>query len=281
MPRTNVFLCALALVATISGAARAETDVDTVVATVNGEDITMGHMVIGYASLPAQYREMPIELLYDAILDQLIQQTLLKQSFDQTDPKRVTLSLENERRSLLAGEMIETILKDAATEDQVQAAYTQNFVEGAGGEEFNASHILVESKADAEEIIADLNAGEDFAALARDRSTGPSGPNGGDLGWMGRGLTVPEFESAMDLLQPGEISPPVQTEFGWHVIKMNDRRKTEAPELGEVRDQIVNQLRREAVESSVEDLRKMATIDRPDIPGLDRNVVTDLDLLGE
>ena len=270
---------ALATALTLPLQATAAPHADTIVATVKGEEITIGHMIIARATLPQQYQQLPDDVLFDAILDQLIQQTALKQQLNGEVPKYVELSLENESRSLLAADVIEKVMENAATEEEVRAAYEEQYSDGNGGDEFNASHILVESEEDAEEIRAELEEGADFATTARERSTGPSGPNGGELGWFTKGRMVPEFEEAVIALSAGEISAPVQTQFGWHVIKLNERRKSAAPEFAEIRDQLAAQIREEAVEESVRTLTTEAEIERPEIEDLDPAILKDLDLV--
>lgn len=270
---------ALATALTLPLQATAAPHADTIVATVNGEEITIGHMIIARATLPQQYQQLPDDVLFDAILDQLIQKTALKQQLNGEVPKYVELSLENESRSLLAADVIEKVMENAATEEEVRAAYEEQYSDGNGGDEFNASHILVESEEDAEEIRAELEEGADFATTARERSTGPSGPNGGELGWFTKGRMVPEFEEAVIALSAGEISAPVQTQFGWHVIKLNERRKSAAPEFAEIRDQLAAQIREEAVEESVRTLTTEAEIERPEIEDLDPAILKDLDLV--
>ena len=270
---------ALATALTLPLQATAAPHADTIVATVNGEEITIGHMIIARATLPQQYQQLPDDVLFDAILDQLIQQTALKQQLNGEVPKYVELSLENESRSLLAADVIEKVMENAATEEEVRAAYEEQYSDGNGGDEFNASHILVESEEDAEEIRAELEEGADFATTARERSTGPSGPNGGELGWFTKGRMVPEFEEAVIALSAGEISAPVQTQFGWHVIKLNERRKSAAPEFAEIRDQLAAQIREEAVEESVRTLTTEAEIERPEIEDLAPAILKDLDLV--
>jgi len=125
----------------------------------------------------------------------------------------------------------------------------------------------------------ELDAGADFAALAKDRSTGPSGPSGGELGWFTKGRMVPEFEAAVLALKSGEVSPPVQTQFGWHVIILNERRKTAAPEFEDVREELANKLRNQAVETRVTELTTSAQIERPDIEDLDPAILQDLELV--
>lgn len=281
MPKGLTFLQSVALMAVLSlpTLANAAPDADTVVARVNGEDITLGHMVIAHATLPQQYQQLPPETLYNAILDQLIQQTVLNQSNTGDVPRRVELSLENERRSLLAAEQIESIMADAVSDTDIQGEYDERYADGFGGDEFNASHILVETEEAAAALKTELDDGADFAETAKENSTGPSGPNGGALGWFGLGAMVPEFETAVLTMEPGEISDPIQTQFGWHLIILNEKRKASAPELAAVRDEIAGELRERAVEARVDELTKAATVERPEVEDLNPEILRDLGLL--
>ncbi|TMV07145.1 peptidylprolyl isomerase [Ruegeria sediminis] len=283
MPKGFTFLPSLALAIGMALPLAAETnaDADTVVARVNGDEITLGHMIIARASLPPQYQEIEDKVLYDAILDQLIQQSLLKQVQGGEMPKHVALALENESRSLLAAETIEAILREALTEEALQAAYDEKYADGFGGDEYNASHILVETEEEAKAIKADLDGGADFAETAKEKSTGPSGPNGGELGWFGLGAMVPEFEQAVVALEKGQISEPVQTQFGWHVVILNDKRKATAPELEQVRGELAQQLQQEAIQARVDELTKAGEIERPELEGVGPEVLRQLDLVQE
>lgn len=272
---------AISLLPLTAQRAVAEPAADTVVATVGGQDITLGHMLILYSNLPAQYRQIPIDQLFDAILDQLIQQTALAEAVKGEVPATVRLSLENERRALMASVEIARALEGVASEEAVAAAYQEKFANADGGQEFNASHILVETEEEAAAIRADILAGADFAETAKAKSTGPSGPSGGELGWFGPGQMVPPFEAAVMALEKGEVSEPVQTQFGWHVVKLNDVRAAAAPALDEVRAEIVNDLEAAALEAHVQAAMDQVVIDRPDLTDIDPNVLTRLDLLEE
>lgn len=253
-------------------------DIDTVVATVNGVEITVGHMILARATLPQQFQDLPPDVLFPGILDQLIQQTVLAQSFDSELPKRVTLAIENETRSLTAGEIIETVLQDAITEDAIKALYDADYSGADHGEEYNASHILVASEEEAKQIVTDLEGGADFADTAKEKSTGPSGPGGGSLGWFGTGMMVPEFEAAVIALEVGAVSAPVQTQFGWHVIKLNESRVKAAPALEEVRQELEGRIRQEAIDARIQELSANAEITRT-TEGVDPSVITQQDLL--
>jgi len=283
MPFRTKLFPALALVAAATfaqpAAAQDSPDIDTVLATVNGTDITLGHMIALRASLPAQYGQLPAEILFTGILDQLIQQTLLMQSFEGDVSKRSALVLENERRAILATEAIENVMQGDLDDAAIQAAYEERYASAAQGTEYKAAHILVETEEAASELITQLEGGADFAALAREHSTGPSGPNGGDLGWFGPGVMVDSFFNAVASLEPGQVSDPVQTQFGWHVIKLNETRLTETPPLDEVRAEIEESLRQEKFDTHVEALTGKATITRNDASGIAPETINNLDLL--
>lgn len=265
----------LALPATLQAAPHA----DTVVAVVNGEEITLGHMILAREALPNQYKQLGNDVLYDAILKQLVQQTVLKQSLNGQAPHYVEISLENERRSLLAGEAIDKVMQDAAGEEDLRAAYEGRYGDGFGGSEYDAAHILVETRETADAIKAELDGGADFAEMAKEKSTGPSGPSGGALGWFGEGQMVPEFETAVKGLEPGQVSEPVQTQFGWHVILLNDTRRQSAPEFDAVREELAGELREKAVGARVVELEDAATVEYPEIEGLSFDMLQDLELL--
>lgn len=272
-------LVCLGLTGPVSAQQSNEISAETVLATVNGENITLGHVIAARATLPQQYDQLSAEALYDGILLQLIQQTALAQTVE-TLPPQVAFTLENEERSLRAGEAVERGLQGAVTDDDVQAAYEESITGFESQEEFNASHILVETEDEAITVKAELDGGADFAATAREKSTGPSGPNGGDLGWFGTGMMVPSFESAVIALQVGEVSEPVQTQFGWHVIKLNDTRQNTPPTLEESREDIERQLRTEVASNIITSAGENADVTRPEIEGLTPDFVNRLDLIG-
>lgn len=282
MPKHLTFLPALVLSAILSTGAMADSapDAATVVASVNGEEITLGHVIMAGASLPEEYQQVPADVLYNAILDQLIQQTALVQSREGEVPAVVEISLDNERRSLLAADAIESAMAEVGSEDEIRAAYDAKYADGKGEVEFNASHILVETQEAADAIKAELDEGADFAEIAKAKSTGPSGPSGGELGWFSDGQMVPEFQEAVNTLQSGQVSDPVQTQFGWHVIILNDKRDKEAPELEAVAAQLLGELRQNALEDKIEELTSKASIERPVVEGLKPEMIKDLGLIG-
>lgn len=251
----------------------------TVIATVDGTDITLGHMIQVRASLPQQYSDLDDDVLFTGILDQLIHQTLLSQSLRGDEPFRVTTAVQNERRSLLAAAAIDDVLYGAPSDDAVQKAYEEEYSAANPEREYNAAHILVETEEEAKALIAELDAGMDFAKLAREKSTGPSGPSGGDLGWFGPGMMVPPFEKAVMALAEGAISAPVKTQFGWHIIRLVDSRLTKAPPLAEVRSALEESLQNSMVEDHIAMLKKSAKIVRNDTMHINHALLKDTTLL--
>ncbi len=282
MPKGLTFLPSLALTAVMALPLAAETkpDASTVVARINGDEITLGHIIASAANLPPQYQQLEDDVLYDFILEQLIQQQLLSQDQQDLTPLN-TLRLENETRSLRAVQAVEIISDSAVSDEAIQAAYDEQFAKFEGEQQFNASHILLETEDEAKALKAQLDDGANFAELAKEHSTGPSGPNGGSLGWFGKGQMVPEFENAVLALEAGQISDPVQTQFGWHLVTLNDTRKSEAPALEAVAEDIAQNIRQEAVQARVEELTQKAQIDRPALEGIGPEVIRQLDLIQE
>lgn len=272
------FIAALGLAVTLAMPAQAQ-DANTVVATVNGTEITVGHMILARATLPEQYQQFPDNVLFEAILKQLVEQTLLAGDFSGDLPKRIALSLENEERSLIAGERVEALLSEALTDEALQEAYTLRFADAVPAQEYNAAHILVETEEEALAIKADLEGGADFATTAKEKSTGPSGPNGGSLGWFGQGAMVPSFEEAVVGLDVGAVSAPVQTKFGWHLIILNETRNGSAPTLDKVRPELEDEIRQAAMAAVIDALTEKAEIDQTGAEGIDPSILSDLSIV--
>ena len=279
MLKRTPFLASVAAVTLLALPLSAETGIDQVVATVNGTDITMGHMIVVRSGLPDQYRNLPDDVLFKGILDQVIQQTILAAQAGGDTPDRVRLALENERRALMAAEHMDVVLADAVTEDAIAAAYEKIYAGAAPEREFDASHILVETEDEAKALVTDLDGGADFAELAKEKSTGPSGPRGGALGWFGTGQMVPEFENAVKDMEVGAVSTPIKTQFGWHVIKLNDTRSKDAPKIDDVRADLEQQVRMETVDAYIAKLTEGAAISKTPATDIDTSKLSDLSLL--
>ena len=282
MPKGLTFLPSLALTAVLALPLAAETQPDpsAVVARVNGEEITLGHIIATAAALPEQYQQIEDDVLYDLIVDQLIQQQLLGQQQDALT-RLNALGIENETRSLRAVQTVNALIEENLTDEAIQAAYDAQYADFQGADEYNASHILVETEEEANEIKAQLDDGADFAQLAREKSTGPSGPNGGELGWFGPGRMVPAFEAAVVSLEKGQVSDPVKTQFGWHVVTLNDKRKTEAPDIEAVRAELSQGLQQEIIQARIDELTQQAEIERPTTEGVGPEALRQIERLQE
>jgi len=268
-------VCAFGLVAP---AAAQDASADTVVATVNGTAITLGHMIVLRASLPEQYQALPDDVLFRGILDQLIQQVALEQSLAGKITRRDELALENSRRGYLSGVALEGVVAAAVTDTALQAAYDAKYA-GAGGQtEYHAAHILVDTQEKAAALKAEIDGGADFAELARANSTDGAAESGGDLGWFGPGMMVKPFEDAVLAMKPGEVAGPVQTQFGWHLIKLAETRIASAPPLDQVRDELATEIEKTAVAAAIDALTAAATVTRPG-EGIDPAALKDQSLL--
>jgi len=274
---TFAFAAALSLATPVQ--AEEALTAETVMATVDGTEITLGHMIALRNSLPPQYDQVPANILYDGILEQLIQQTLMMQSYEGDLPLIYQMTVENERRGVYARTVIERVMGEPITEDQLQKAYEEQYIDIEQGTEYSAAHILVDTEDEAKALIDELHSGADFAELAKEKSTGPSGAQGGDLGWFSEGMMVEPFFDAVAALKPDEISPPVQSEFGWHVILLKETRTKESPELDLVRPALEEELRKAAFDSFVEKLTKAADLEQPEFEGLDPEIINKTELL--
>lgn len=279
MPLRHI-IASTALVFGLATASYAEDmpNAQTVVASVNGKTITLGEMIMMKGSLPQQFAQLPDEMLFDGILNQLVQQALLAESIE-TPPARVAIALKNEQRQLLAAEAIDALLAAQMSEDAIKAAYDAKYANAQPATEWNASHILVETEEAAADLAKQAREGADFAELAKAHSTGPSGPNGGQLGWFGAGMMVPAFEQAVAGMQAEQVSDPVQTQFGWHVIRLNETRVAAAPDLAEVRPEIEAELQQKLIEEQLAKLAQGANIDQSAAAGLDKSLLSRIDLL--
>jgi peptidyl-prolyl cis-trans isomerase C len=252
---------------------------DTVVATVNGTAITLGHMIMAREALPDQYKALPPDVLFKGILDQLVQQTALEQSMDGKLTRRDTLHLENEERGYVSARALEAVVRGAVTDAALQAAYDARFKDAAPQTEYNAAHILVADEAKAKELLAELEAGADFAELAKTNSTDTgSGAVGGDLGWFGLGMMVKPFEEAVVAAEVGKVAGPVQSDFGFHLILVKETRVAAQPTLDDIRDELATEIEQQAIEAHVTEVTAAAAVETPG-EGIDPALLGDLSLL--
>ncbi|WP_312525430.1 peptidylprolyl isomerase [Paracoccus sp. (in: a-proteobacteria)] len=271
----------LAILATTPVFAQAaEATADTVVAKVNGEDITLGQMIAMKDGMGEDaVANLPPVALWDLMLDQMIRQTAVGQKKADKLTARDTAVLELDRRAYLAGAVLEQVAASEPSDEELRAVYEKAFgAETAPKTEFHAAHILVKTEDEAKAIEADLAKGEDFGKLAEEKSTDQaSGPNKGELGWFQPEQMVAPFAEAVKTLKAGEISKPVETQFGWHVIKLIETRQLEAPKFEEVKDQLAVQVRRDRVEAEIQKSVADAKIEKT--PDLSPELLNKTDLL--
>ena len=251
-----------------------------VMATVNGQEITLGQMVALRGSLPAEYQNLPDDVLFNGILDQLIQQTALAQLGEKAVSAKDEARLEIDRRAYLAGAVLDKTAAQAVTEEGVKAEYEAKYAGAEPSREYHAAHILLKTEDEAKAVKEAIDGGADFTEQAKMKSTGPSGPNGGDLGWFELSVMVKPFADALSAMKPGEVSGPVQTEFGWHVIKLFDTRLAEAPKLEDVRAELEGDLRSKAVEAQVTEVVSKSEVVR-NTDGVDPAVLKNSAIFGE
>ena len=209
--------------------------------------------------LPPEYRNKPMQEYFGDIVADIIDTKLAAKAGEAaklTDDPLVQDAMKLAGERILAEAWLAVTVREKMTDEALQQAYDTFVADEASREQITASHILVAAEDDAVAIIKNLNDGADFAKIAKEKSTGPSGPNGGELGTFGRGQMVPAFETAAFALPAGGFSAtPVQTQFGWHVIKVSEKAVKPAPSFDDMRDQLVDSLSRQHLGRVIEGLR--------------------------
>jgi peptidyl-prolyl cis-trans isomerase C len=238
---------------------------DAVVATVNGTKITEW-TVQRYAKQrglpPGMGRDQRGALIEELINRELIYQDALSIGVDKTPA--IQAEIEHMKVNIIASAMLNRSSdRFEVKEEDMKAEYDKRKGE-LGGKELRARHILLENEADAKAVIAELDKGADFIALAKERSTGPTGPKGGDLGWFQPSQMVKEFSAAAQELKKGSYTKsPVKTQFGWHVIMLEDTRTVAPPAYDLVKEQIRAGLQNRLMEAYIGGLREKSKISRP------------------
>ncbi|MBM3598768.1 MAG: peptidylprolyl isomerase [Alphaproteobacteria bacterium] len=244
---------------------------DRVAASVNGVQIRHSEVVAMIETLPAQYQQMPIEVLYPALLDRLIDGKLLgaagraKNLHNEAEVKRKLVAYEDR---LIQEAFLTAEIRSQVTEDALKKRYDESIKNHPTKEEVRARHILVDTEDKAKAVIAELKKGADFANVAKARSTDPAAAQGGDLGFFSAEQMVPEFSEAAFKLKNGEISQtPVKTNFGWHVIKVEERRTQAPPTFEDTKDDLSQEMSREVITGVIAGLRDKAKVERFNMDG--------------
>lgn len=244
-------------------------DGDEKLVTVNGKDITVLDWNVEFQALPQQTQQQGQDALYAPLLDTLINKTVIADKAIEeglADTKEFRAFLKKAERDMLSQMYVDMKLDEILAEVDLQQEYDELKSEWQGKQEIETSHILVKSRKDAEEIIVALNNGADFKALAKAKSTGPSGPAGGTIGWVAPGQTVQPFEDALFALGDGDISQkPIKTQFGWHVILRENSREKQIPDFETMELQIREAIIDEELAKLIESVMETAKVYKYDI----------------
>src|SRR5437899_4128464 len=242
---------------------------DPVLAKVNGAEIRQSDVALAEEELGASLAQMDPATKKDNVLSFLIDLKIVAKAaedktLENSDDFKKRLAFARSR--LLMDSLLATEGKSATTDDAMKKVYEEASKQITGEQEVHARHILVESEDDAKAVKAELDKGADFAELAKKKSKDPGASDGGDLGFFTKEQMVPEFSAVAFALEPGKISDPVKSQFGWHIIKVEEKRSRQAPGFDQVKGQIETYVTRKAQADYVAKLREAAKVERMDKP---------------
>lgn len=258
-------LTGLTMLAFQSDRAHAQAKPDDVVATVNGVELTEQTLSLAASAFGGQLQQIPEAQRRKALINVIVDMTILAEAakaaeLDKTEDFRARFDFLKTRT--LHDEYLAQKIAATVSDADVQAQYDADVKNLPTPQETRARHILVKTKEEADVIVDELNDGADFIELARTKSTGPSGPNGGDLGYFTKDRMVKPFADAAFLMEPGSHSKePVQSQFGWHVIKVEDRRNKPKPSFEEMSPRIRDNLVRQKFTKAIADLKAKSVIE--------------------
>jgi peptidyl-prolyl cis-trans isomerase C len=253
-------------IALYAGAARAD---DKVLAKVNGAEIRQSDVALAEEELGPSLAQMDPATKDENVLAFLIDMKIVSKAAEDKkvqDGEDFKKRLAFTRSRLLMDSLLASEGKAATTDDAMKKVYEAASKEITGEEEVHARHILVETEDDAKAVEEELKKGADFAELAKKKSKDPGASDGGDLGFFTKDQMVPEFSTVAFALEPGKVSDPVKSQFGWHVIKVEEKRKRKAPDFDQVKSQIETYVARKAQADYVGKLREAAKVERMDKP---------------
>ncbi len=250
---------------------------DTPFIEVNGKVIKFGSAIIAFSKLQQRNVNFDENTIFSQIVQQLVNEELLSQKIDKEN-KLTSLALEHEKRSAKAAQMVSKILKNFPNDELLNDAYQNIVNEFKGSLEYNAAHILVKDEDKAKSILKDFKSGKNFEDLAKEHSIGPTGKTGGNLNWFDLSSMVPEFSTALMVLSEGDVSQPVKTKFGWHIIKLKKTREKKIPEFKEIKSQLVQNLRQKKINDYLNSLTKNSEVNFLG-KNINPNEITNLQLL--
>jgi peptidyl-prolyl cis-trans isomerase C len=263
------FFVAAALTTAIAFAgpipAAAQSDANPVLARVGGTEIRQSDIALAEADIGGGLQPSPPEVRQEALLTYLIDVTLIAKAAEEqklADAPGFDRRLAYARQKVLMEALLDKASKDASNEAAMKKVYDESVAQNKPVEEVSARHILVETEDKAKEVLAKLKAGTDFAELAKAESKDPGAADGGSLGYFTQDQMVPEFASVAFKLEKGALSDPVKTQFGWHIIKVEDKRNKPVPSYEQVKDQIQTFVVRRAQAELVGKLRESGKVER-------------------
>jgi peptidyl-prolyl cis-trans isomerase C len=275
MARTRPFvrcaLGALVIAASLSATVtllQAE-DADQVVARANGVDIRASDLAYAEEEIGGNMPNMPPQQKHDYLITYLADVIVLSQTAEQQklgERPDVKRRLAFDRNRLLMEALLQDAARAAVSDEAEHKVYDEAVKQMPAEEEVHARHILLPTEDEAKAVLADLKKGGDFAAAAKEKSKDPAAAEGGDLGYFTKDQMVPEFSAVAFKLGKGELSEPVKTQFGWHIIKVEDKRIKPTPSFDQVKTQIDNYIAHRAQAALVDKLRSGANIERLDQP---------------
>lgn len=239
---------------------------DTVVARVDGQAIYASDVQDALSQLPPEYMNMPVESLFRAVVEQLIdRQLVLKRAREQNfaNDLEVQKTLKQLEARVMEQVFLRRMVESKVTDEAVRRRYERDKNTLVREKKVRARHILVKTREEAVDLLREISRGKDFAQLARDKSIGPSKAQGGDLGYFTRSGMLPAFSDMAFSLKKGEVArAPIQTQYGWHVIKVEDIQEAAAPPLDEVKDELRAKMGEELIDAELKRLRDGAKLER-------------------
>jgi peptidyl-prolyl cis-trans isomerase C len=264
--RIGGLIAILALAALPPAAASAQSD--PVIAKVNGAEVKQSDLTAAEEELAGQLPPMAPDAKRDYLVTYVADMLLVAKAAEDrklAETEDFKRKMANARSKLLMEALLQAEAKSAVTDEAMKKVYDEAIKQMAEEEEVSARHILVETEDEAKKILADLKKGADFLAIAKEKSKDPgSKENGGDLGFFGKEQMVPEFANAAFKMDKGQLSEPVKSQFGWHIIRVDDKRKKQPPTFDQVKDQIQTFVQRRAQAEMITKLRENAKIERLD-----------------
>jgi len=253
--------------------------VDPVIARVGDQEIHLSDLAEAAQSLPQEYQGMPQNVLFPLLTDQLVDRAavvaLARKGGLDKDPL-IVRQVARAADQVLENAVMSRDVGPLIAEPLIRARYDRDIAGKDGEPEVHARHILVSTEADANKVIAELKKGADFAATAKSRSSDPGAGQGGDLGFFKKGDMVPEFAEAAFALKPGQVTDkPVKTQFGWHVIKVEERRAAPPPSFDQIHDELRQKMIQEGVQQVLANARAGLTVERFNADGSSRKATDD------